>query len=107
MRPPHTLDDSQIDDLLAQVTVDHDPGPKFERRVVREFTLFKHTRTLKFWTPVLVGAGIASFALLAVIEMVMSAPVRRDQPLTGQEAKVERSGSLPEFLDPGTNRLVK
>ena len=47
------LSDQDLSELLCESAIDHEVGQDFVNRVVREAKLDFHSRTLKFWAPVL------------------------------------------------------
>ena len=93
--------DDAISELLSQCELEHDPGSSFDKVILREVRLDQHSRTLKFWMPAIAAALLAGMALLTTIEVVTTPTTKASPKITGQEAKLEKNLSIPDFRDPG------
>lgn len=92
--------DSELSSLLQDSAIEHDPGDRFDQTVVRTAKLNYHARTLRFWTPAILGGLVAALGLLAAIEMVYFAPSAQPLILKGHEAKAQRQQPLiPEVIE--------
>lgn len=82
--------------LLGQHAIEHDPGEEFDRKVVGAWRLQRSARTFEFWRPAIIGAILACFALVAVVQVLTAKPT--PAVLEGQEAKLA-SPQIPSYTE--------
>ncbi len=75
-------------DFLRSSAIEPEPDPTFESRFIRRWRVEQRARTVSYWMPAVVGAVVASVALLAVIQILFASPVKRDIDLKGREAQL-------------------
>lgn len=88
----HALTLSAMEFLRSNV-IEPEPDPTFESRFIRRWRVERRARTVSYWMPAVVGAVVASVALLAVLQILFAAPVRDKVDLKGREAQL----TIPSF----------
>ncbi|MCW5937923.1 MAG: hypothetical protein KIT11_11530 [Fimbriimonadaceae bacterium] len=94
-------------EVLRENALDPDVGEQFDRRVLREWRLRSATKTIRFWTPALMGAAVAAMAVLAVLQLLLASPDVPRAELHGQEARRSEPVAIPTMLDPSTGTAVR
>lgn len=84
--------------LRASSQAEVEVASDFDEKLVRRLRLDRGSRTLAYWSPVVVGAVLAGIAGLALIQVVSFRPEPRPAVLEGREA---RRVDLPVIPDPG------
>lgn len=82
--------------LLGQHAIEHDPGDAFDRKVVGAWRLQRSARTFEFWRPAIIGAILASVALVAVVQVLTAKP--KPPVLKGQEARLS-APQIPSYTE--------
>ena len=91
---------SEFEFAMHDAAIQHDPGEAFDKVVLREVSLDRHARTVKFWLPAIVGALVAGLAVLSAVEVVCFSPTRNNVDVSGQEAQATVTPSIPDFREP-------
>lgn len=98
--PPHSAEMPDLDQVFKEAAIRHDPGESFDKGVLREINLDRHFRTVRFWMPAIVSALVAGVAVLSAIEVVCFAPARKAVDVRGQEARMDKGPTIPDFREP-------
>ena len=85
--------------LLRDAQFEPATSPTFESRLLRRWRVEVRNRRVTFWLPVMAGAFAAAFALLAVLQILLSAPAVDPLDLEGREASLSSSSqpTIPAF----------
>ena len=83
----HSLTESAME-YLRTSAIEPTPDPTFESRFIRRWRVERRSRVVSYWMPAVVGAVVASVALLAVIQILFSSPIKRSIDLQGREAQL-------------------
>ena len=89
-----------FDGLMSIVLVDAEPSHNYEERLLRRLKVSRGRDTWRYWSPALIGACVASVALLAAMQLVAQSTSLPLYHPAGQTAKVIRSNreDLPLLL---------
>ena len=75
-------------EFLRSSVIEPEPDPTFESRFIRRWRVERRARTVSYWMPAVVGAVVASVALLAVLQILFAAPSRQRMDTKGREAQL-------------------
>lgn len=75
-------------EFLKSNVIEPEPDPTFESRFIRRWRVEKRARAVSYWMPAVVGAVVASVALLAVLQILFAAPGSEKIDLEGREAQL-------------------
>jgi anti-sigma factor RsiW len=87
-------------EFLKTSAIEPEPDPTFESRFIRRWRVERRARTVSYWLPAVVGAVVASVALLAVLQILFAAPVREKVDLKGREAQLTIPSNFGETVAP-------
>lgn len=86
-------------DVLRSVALDAQVSPLFEERVLRRLKVSKTRDSLRYWSPALVGAGIAGIVIFTALQMVattVSQPGFKSN--TAEGSLIRKRSELPLIL---------
>jgi hypothetical protein len=86
--------------MLRLSAMDVEVMPSFEERVMRRYKVQRVHESLRFWSPALIGAAVASVLVLAGLQIVLnSSRMPTLQPPTGEARRlIDHSPTFPEIL---------
>jgi len=57
-------------DMLRSITLEAQPNPMFEERVLRRLKVSRARESFRYWSPSIIGAGIACVAIFSALQIV-------------------------------------
>jgi hypothetical protein len=84
--------------VLRSATLEPEVSPHFDDRVVRKIKLDSAKQSIRYWSPALVGAGIAFVAILAALQIASDPGQARTAHLPGGEARLDRPNEFGPAL---------
>jgi hypothetical protein len=82
-------------EFLRSASIEPEPDPTFESRFIRRWRVERRSRTVSYWMPAVVGAVVASVALLAVLQILFAAPGKSRIDLKDREAQL----TIPSYRE--------
>jgi hypothetical protein len=95
--------------MLRSASMDVDVTPGFEERILRRHKVQKVHESLRFWSPALIGAAVASVVVLASLQIVLnSSKLPTLRPPTGEAHRmVGPSPSFPDIIPDSIRSSVR
>jgi hypothetical protein len=95
-------DESLSLNLLRDASPEPVVSARFTETAVRKIRLDARRNSLSYWSPALVGAGIAALACLTIFQLLSSSPSSSRPGMKNESASLLRSSS-PIFPEPNFN----
>lgn len=88
-------------DLLRDSSLETDPSPGFDERLMRRMQVQHIKGSVRYWTPVFLGAAVASLVVLAAVQVVSASSSLPTIHFGGNRApearRIETSSNLPNI----------
>ncbi len=85
--------------MLRAATLEPEVAPMFEDRVIRRLKVQNVRESLSYWTPALLGAGIACVALFVALHLAATPSQLGRSELSGDEARRYVAPKTPPKLE--------
>lgn len=87
--------------VLRLATIEAEPTPQFDERVVRKLRVQVSRESIRYWSPAVAGAFIAGLAVIAALQMITRSADLPHVRLPGSEAKRIQLSRPAPFLPSG------
>ncbi len=88
-RREQTPDDPFVGQVLRECAFDDHTDERFVADTLRKVRLDAKSRTIRYWSPMILSAAVGGLAVLALLQILLSAPTIQPTQLRGEEARLD------------------
>jgi hypothetical protein len=93
-------------DLLKQITLEAEPKPNFNDRLLRRLKIENLKTSARYWSPAFIGAAVAGLVVLAALQMIAQPSQLPSLHLRGNEARNFTTPAFPQTIEHAQYRSV-